>query len=595
MQRLWEEIRQRNLHRVTAAYAVVAWVLVQAAGLLFPAFGIPDWALRLPVLLLIAALPVLWVALWLSHPEPAHDEAKPSPLHHTEWTLIGLLALVTIVSVGEFAYSQFKGEASAAREAVTPQDASIAVLAFDNMSDDAKNEFFSEGISEELLNDLSQVRGLRVAGRTSSFSFKGKNAGIHEIGKALNVRTVLEGSVRREGNRVRITAQLINAADDTHIWSHEYDREISDIFAVQGEISRAITSELTGRLMGATPAKTGAQPQINPQAYTAYLKGRFFLNKRNRDAMVNAVGFFKQAIALEPAYSIAHADLALAYALQISNGQRRDALDLAQAEAATAMRLAPDNFESILANAVVEQTSWKWSPANMDFQKLLARYPLNADVHHFYGVFLMDMHLPEGWLSEHRQAAALDPLSPVDQENIAEALHALGRNDEAIAAYQMAIAMDPDLVFTLAQLCVSYAEKGSVEQAKGILNERLIAVDGEGNYTARCRTAIARQEPGATNTLRKLAQDAERGHAEGRVGASLVGLIYAQAGDGDTALKWFKTSVADRELKFFQNTCGRVLPDAFAADPRWISFMTGPDFQDWARVRTLVAGHGANG
>ena len=213
MQKLWEEIRHRNLHRVTTAYAVVAWVLVQAAGLLFPAFGIPDWALRLLVLLLIAALPILWVALWLSYSGPAPDDSKPAPLHHTEWTLIGLLALVSIVSVGEFAYSQFRGETFTAGYAAAPWDASIAVLAFDNMSDDPKNEFFSEGISEELLNDLSQVRGLRVAGRTSSFSFKGKSAGIHEIGKALNVRAVLEGSVRREGNRVRITAQLINAAD----------------------------------------------------------------------------------------------------------------------------------------------------------------------------------------------------------------------------------------------------------------------------------------------------------------------------------------------------------------------------------------------
>src|SRR3984885_7436262 len=186
MQKLWEEIRRRNLHRVTAAYAVVAWGIVQAAGLLFPAFGIPDWALRLLVLLLIVALPILWVALWLSHAAPAQDSAKPLPLHHTEWTLIALLGLVAIVSVGEFAYSQFKGGTPAVSQAAAPRDASIAVLAFDNMSDDPKNEFFSEGISEELLNDLSQVRGLRVAGRTSSFSFKGKNAGIHEIGKALS-------------------------------------------------------------------------------------------------------------------------------------------------------------------------------------------------------------------------------------------------------------------------------------------------------------------------------------------------------------------------------------------------------------------------
>jgi tetratricopeptide (TPR) repeat protein len=231
----------------------------------------------------------------------------------------------------------------------------------------------------------------------------------------------------------------------------------------------------------------------------------------------------------------------------------------------------------------------------MDYQKLLARYPLNADVHHFYGVFLRDLNSPDGWLSEHRRAAALDPLSPLDQENIGEALHALGRNDEAIAAYRMANAMDPELVFTLAQLCVSYAEKGTVEQAKSILNARLTALDGEGNWTTRCRGAIAGQEPGATDALRKLARNAERGYAEGLVSASLVGLVYAQAGDVDTALKWFEASVAHRETKFFPDTCGRVLPAAFTADPRWKAFMTGPGFQDWARVRESVAGHDTNG
>jgi tetratricopeptide (TPR) repeat protein len=362
---------------------------------------------------------------------------------------------------------------------------------------------------------------------------------------------------------------------------------------VQDEISRAITSELTGQLLGTTSAKAAARPQIDPQAYTAYLKGRFFLNKRNRDAMLSAVEFFKQAIALEPGYAGAHANLAMAYALLNANGQRRDTLALAQAEAATAMRLAPNTFDTMVANAVVQQTSWNWSLANTAFQQLLARYPNNADLHHYYGIFLMDLHLPEGWLSEHRKAAALDPLSPLDEENIGEALHALGRNDEAIAEYQTAMAMDPDLVFTLAQLCVSYAEKGTIEQAKNILNERLLAVDGEGNYTSRCRAAIAQQEPGAKDALHALAQNAERGNAEGRVSASLVARIYAQAGDIGTALKWFETSIAQRESKFFQNTGDRSLPAALTADPRWTALMNGPNLQEWARVRELVTWHRA--
>src|SRR5256885_2343935 len=306
MEQLWEEIRRRNLHRVTAAYAVVAWVLVQAAGLVFPAFGLPAWTLRLIIVLLIAALPILWAALWVGHPVAERHNPAPTRLHRTEWTLIAMLALVLIASAGEFAWSQLGGPDGAA-PATRPTDASIAVLAFENMSDDPKNEFFSEGVSEELLNDLTQVRGLRVAGRTSSFSFRGKKVGIQEIGKTLHVRAVVEGSVRREGNRVRITAQLVNAADDYHIWSPTYDREIADIFAVQDEISRAITKELTGRLLGNGPAKQPVRAQIAPRAYTAFLKERFFLNRRNRDAMESAIDSFKQAIALKPDYAEAHA------------------------------------------------------------------------------------------------------------------------------------------------------------------------------------------------------------------------------------------------------------------------------------------------
>ncbi len=588
MQQIWEEIRQRNLHRVSAAYAVTSWVLVQAAGIVFPAFAFPGWTLRLLIVLLVVALPILWIALWLSHPSVTRDDSAPARLHHTEWMLMGLLALVLIASAGEFAYSQFRGTAppQAGRR---QRDTSIAVLAFNNMSSDRNNEYFSDGVSEELLNDLTQVPGLRVAARTSSFSFKGKNAEIGEIARALHVATVLEGSVRRQGNRVRITAQLIDASDGYHLWSQTYDRDLSDIFAVQDEISRAITRELIGHLLGGVPAKAPRRHQVVPEAYTAYLKGRFFLNRRNRDAMTSAIAFFKQAIALDPNYAEAHASLALAYGVQISNGVRRDVLPAAQAEAAVALRLQPDLFEAMLADAEVQEISWNWAKAYSAFGRLFARYPKNADAHHFYGYLMMNFHLPERWLDEHRRAVALDPLSSIDQENIAEALHALGRNDEAITEYQKALALDPDLVFSLAQLCVSYAERGSVAEAKTLLNDRLIAVDGDGNYTTRCRTALAGREPDARAALRALAQDAGRASQDGKVNVSLVGLIYAQAGDFDAALDWFRKSVAVRDSRFFQNTIGKLLPAALIADPRWKALIGGPELQEWGRVRSMVS------
>jgi serine/threonine-protein kinase len=586
----WEEIRRRNLHRLTAAYAVVAWILVQAAGLVFPVFGLPAWTVRLTILLLLAGLPVLWIAIWLTHPVAQRDAAAPSRLHHTEWVLIGLLALVLIASAAEFAWPRFASRApgvSGSHGGIP--DASIAVLAFENMSDDPKNEFFSEGISEELLNDLTQVRGLRVAGRTSSFSFKGKNVGIPEIGKALHVRTVLEGSVRREGNRVRITAQLVNAADDYHIWSQTYDRQIADIFAVQDEISRAITRQLTGQLLGSAPVRANRESQIDPRAYTAFLKGKFFLNKRNKDALETAIASFKQAIALKPDYAEAHANLALTYGILFANGERRDTLEPAQREAAIAERLAPDQFETMLAVAGVQENSWNWLRATDAYARLLARYPKSANLHHFYGILMMELHLPERWLTEHQRAAALDPLSAVDQENVAEALHALGRNDEAIVEYKKALALDPDLVFTLAQLCVAYADKGMVDQAKDILQKRLTAVDADGNYSTRCKMAIARREPDSKSALTALAEAAARAHDDGPISANTVGLAYAYAGDNGKAIEWFGKSVDERETKFFQNTIGAVLPPELAADPRWHALLSRPEFADWNRARSAAS------
>jgi tetratricopeptide (TPR) repeat protein len=264
-------------------------------------------------------------------------------------------------------------------------------------------------------------------------------------------------------------------------------------------------------------------------------------------------------------------------------------LSVARDEAETALRLEPNLFDAILADAEVQETSWNWSKAAEAHEQLLARYPKNADAHHFYGYVMMNLYLPERWLDEHRKAAALDPLSALDQENIGEALHALGRNDEAIVEYQKALALDPNLVFTLAQLCVSYAERGTVDDAKKILTERLIAVDGDGNHTTRCRAAIAGREPDPKKALRALAQDAERANQAGKVNESLVGLIYAQGGDFDSALKWFRKAINVHDSRFFQNTIGTLLPEALIVDPRWKALFDAPALQEWRQARAAVS------
>ena len=591
---IWQEIRGRNLHRVTAAYAVVGWVLIQAASIVFPTFGMPGWTLKLLIILIFIGLPVIWAMLWHAVPLVERDADGGAPagrLRHSEVVLISLLGLVLLATLAEFIVPRLQTNGAAQAPRGGEQDASIAVLAFNNMSEERNNEYFSEGISEELLNDLTQVRGLRVAARTSSFSFQGKSVTIGEIGRTLHVRTVLEGSVRREGNRVRITAQLISAQDGYHIWSQTYDREIADIFAVQDEISRAITRELTGRLLGRTPAQGS---QINPAAYTAYLQGRFFLNRRNRADMQRAKSYFEQALALDANYVDAHSSLALSDALLVTNGQDRKNLTRAKLEADAALRLAPDNLEALISSFLVAEASWEWTTALSIDKRLLAHYPNTAEARHFSGSFFTSLELPELWLIEHRRAAALDPLSPLDQANVGEALHMLGREEDAIPEYQKALTLDPDMAFSLSGLCAAYANTGKLAEAKTILNDRLVAADGaQGFYTVRCNASIASREPDAHAKLLSIAGDAERGYAAGSVNPALVGLIYAFTGDLGVAQNWFQKAINEHDLRFFQNTAEPGM-QALRSDPRWKTFMQQPALLEWTRVRQDVIVRGDN-
>ena len=607
MQNLWAEIRRRNLHRVTAAYAVVAWVLVQGAAIVFPAFSLPSWSIRLLIILLIAGLPVLWSGLWLAHPEPsaADDATRLTPLNRAEIVLIGLLGLVLIATLVELILPQFENTASRAVAPVPSQqpmaaEASIAVLAFNNMSGNPENEYFSDGISEELLNDLAQVPGLRVAARTSSFAFKGKSENIEDIAKILNVRTVLEGSVRREGDRVRITAQLINAANDYHIWSQTYDREIVDIFAVQDEIARAITHELTGRLLPnkSSGAAIPAKPKINPDAYTAYLQGRFFLNKRNNDDLLRAADFFKQAIQLEPNYADAHASLGRTYATLYLNGQRHDTLQAAKDETATALQLDPNHAQALLTRGQISQASWNWAEADSVLQRALDHNPNDADAHHLYAVFLNALDLHEAAVAQERRAAALDPLAPIHRSNIAFSLHYLNRYAEAAAEYKAALTLDPNFVYALDGLCQADADMGKIDEAKKILSDRLVSIERiegeEASTVDDCRIAII-SRIGDLHELKRLATVAQRLYASGEMVASSVGFIYALAGDVDQAIHWYEKAYDDRDYALFFDITEPDLPAKLKADPRWAALMQRPLIKDWQAAHDRVAAELAAG
>jgi adenylate cyclase len=293
------ELKRRNVYKVAVAYAIVGWLLAQIATQIFPFLEIPNWAIRLIILLIAIGFPIALIIAWafeltpegIKRTEVAEAESIKRT-RHGAWIYIVLIGVA--LSVGLFFFGRYTVSRKQTGSIELPAK-SIAVLPFVDMSQAKDQEYFCDGISEEILDALAKIDGLRVVARTSSFSFKGKGADVGEIAQKLNVQNVLEGSLRREGNRIRITAQLV-ARDGFHLWSETYDRELQDVFAMQDEITRAIVDTLKIKLAVSLPAPE----QRNTEAYDLYLHGLYFSNKSSEEDLRGALSLFQQALDKDP-------------------------------------------------------------------------------------------------------------------------------------------------------------------------------------------------------------------------------------------------------------------------------------------------------
>jgi len=423
------EVRRRRLVPIAIGYAAIAWLVVQVATGVFPAFDIPPWGSRLVILLVVLGFPFALLLAWFF--TPAHErDARAAPV-----------AAEAPVPVERRRPPAVPEPVAAVASTAAPA-ASIAVLPFADMSQDRDQEYFSDGLSEELINLLSKVPGLHVAGRTSSFSFRGKDATVTDVGRALNVATVLEGSVRKSGTHLRVTAQLIKVADDYHLWSESFDRELTDIFEVQDEIAAAVVETLKVKLVpGAMPSNLGHHVP-GPDAYSRFLLGRHQLNRGTPQGFMRAVEAYRAAVADEPAYAQAWAGLALAQyaaagysddAATIPRGQR-EAMDAAE----EAVRLDPALAEAHAARGYLRGCyGWDWQGAEDDFRRALTLNPADDSTHERYARLLASLgRLPEA-IAIAREPLAVDPLSSriwyvlgrlqAAHGDFAEARHSLGR------------------------------------------------------------------------------------------------------------------------------------------------------------------------
>ena len=515
MRGLWAELRRRNVVRMAVAYCALAWLLLQVSGLLLPAFGIPGWVLRLLILLAALGFPFALLFAW-----------------GYAWTDAGVVR-----------------EAPGAPEPAESPDAepvaaSIAVLPLVNMSSDREQDYFSDGLSEELLNLLAQVRDLHVAGRTSSFSFKGKPTTIGEIGRALNVANVLEGSVRKSGDRVRITAQLIRVRDDSHLWSQTYDRELTDIFAVQDEIAAAVVHALKPKLLPARQPSHAGHHVPSPEAYNHFLLGRQFLNRATLEGFNRAVGEYRKAVALEPGYAAALAGLALAEAYASDNTDTVEALQAGRARAAEAADRAvacdPRSGESHTARAVLRFAfEQDWSGGEADFGKALECSPGDVMARWQYSRLLAALgRLPEA-LAQARVATELDPLSAQAWEIASRYQIALGDFESAETSLRRALDIAPEHGRAPVGMGLLHLLRGDSAQA--------FAWYGRADNDAfrLCGQAMAAYLGGDAASARRMLDEliAEGAHTS----AYQVGEGFAWCGQPDEAFAWLQRAIVQRD------------------------------------------------
>jgi len=495
MASFFAELKRRHIYRVAAAYAVVAWVLIQLVNNVAPALRLPEWAPTLVIVLLLVGFPITLLAAWARELAPAEGTIA----HAATGKLDGILIAALAVVIGLVSYQQLAPtpgartarQTSASTPGASPTqagDVSIAVLPFVNLSADQEQEFFSDGITEEITSALAKVQGLTVLGRTSAFQFKGQNKDLRDIGQALGATHLIEGSVRKAGTRVRITAQLIRADSGAHLWTENYDRELTDVFAIQENIAQAIAASLRvplglqqGDTLVGSRTKDGAAYEDYLRA-KALLRGRVARSTRRIEQIAEAIRLLEGVLARDPDYAPAWALLGLANAYTITSSQQylngsdieegrriaNTAFPRAEAAAQRAVQLDPNHADSYLTLGRLQVSRGKLALAEDLYSKGLALDPGNPDGLGLYGNMLAEVgHLKEA-LATKQKVRALDLLNAGDNSNTATILWLNGQNDAAIALLK---AMPPENEERALHLAQMYAAMGRYGESADTLME----------------------------------------------------------------------------------------------------------------------------
>jgi serine/threonine-protein kinase len=546
----FSELKRRNVYKVAVAYIVGGWALSQGIAQVFPVFDVPNWAIRAVVLLIIIGLPVALVLAWAFEITPQGikrtetADAMPQAGRQKNNAWIYVVVVGAVVSIGLFFLGRYTAGNTASRNseaAVALPPKSIAVLPLLNESGDPKDEYFSDGLSEELIAALAQISGLKVIGRSSSFRFKDRKEDPRTVGEKLGVSTLLDGTVRKQGDRVRIVAELVSAANGIQLWTQTFDRQLKDIFDVQKEIARAVAESLKVTLLG-TDSSAQASATDDAEAHNAYLQGHFYLVRRNVEDFRKAISYYDEAIQLDPNYALAYAERAEAWAfLGDFTGQRPTAYPKASADAKKAVAIAPTLAEARAALGwVLCLADWKFAEGLAELKRAKELSPTNPTANDLLARIIVYLGRFDEAERQARQAVELDPLSTVTQGNLARVLFYAGKLDEADAAARKAAELQPTGAGTHRFQVLIAAQRRDGEAA---LREAQLEPDpGFRRFELAVAHYIRGDRAAADAALEDLIANAAR---EGF--AYQIAEVYALRGEKDKAFDWLQTALDDRD------------------------------------------------
>src|SRR3989440_1072313 len=551
------ELKRRNVYKVAVAYAIVGWVIAQIATQIFPFLEIPNWVVRLVIALVVIGFPIALVIAWAFEATPegikrtAVADAMPvsAATRRKKHAWIYVVVIAAAISVALF----FLGRYTAGNKSVAsvPNELpakSIAVLPFDNLSRDPDNAFFAEGVQDEILTRLAKVADLKVIARTSTQKFKSAPADLRDVAKQLDVTNILEGSVQKVNDQVRVNVQLINALTNAHLWAEIYDRKLSDIFAVQSDIAKTVADTLQAKLTGSEKQMIAAQPTTDTAAYELYHKGRSLWEKRSGDNIPKAIAFYEQAIARDPNYALAYAGLSSAYIILPfwAGVNRLDAYSKAKDAALKALRLDPNLAEAHLAlGKVLFFNEIDLPGALREYQRAIELQPNDATAHHWLGNdALAALGRFDEAIAQGKRAVELDPLSPVINTDFGTIFYYAHRYEESAMQLRKTLEIDPTFFYAHFNLGIALQAAGDLS---GAIAEYEKAKRLGDNIYVSMLCAQAKAHAGDKDAALRMLSDLDKVSQQREVVGYLRALLYLRLNNKDEALRWLEQDFEERD------------------------------------------------